>query len=182
MLQACCFILNYNAILDSAPETDQYYLEPGLCIQFNRKCVRFTHYSKLWNSYRDGPSTNDNTYQRGKRNDMPIIVDVKAERLFTGTNDRFLNTTPDKETLIRLLSDQLCQNGCKVVQASGYADIDIVEAAVSLSLTKSTTLMDRIYIFWCFSFSTHKVFKIGSTSGLTNQKTTLYISYHCSEE
>ena len=60
------------------------------------------------------------------------------------------------------------------MQASGYADIDIVEAAVSLSLTKSTTLMDRIYIFWCFSFSTHKVFKIGSTSGLTNQKTTLY--------
>ena len=67
------------------------------------------------------------------------------------------------------------------MQASGYADIDIVEAAVSLSLTKSTTLM--IYIFWCFSFSTHKVFKIGSTSGLTNQKTTLYsVSYHCSEE
>ena len=62
------------------------------------------------------------------------------------------------------------------MQASGYADIDIVEAAVPLSLTKSTTLMDRIYIyiFWCFSFSTHKVFKIGSTSGLTNQKTTLY--------
>ena len=33
------------------------------------------------------------------------------------------------------------------MQASGYADIDIVEAAVSLSLTKSTTLMDRIYIY-----------------------------------
>ena len=69
------------------------------------------------------------------------------------------------------------------MQASGYADIDIVEAAVSLSLTKSTTLMDRICILWCFSLSTHKVFKIGSTSGLTNQKTTLYsVSYHCSEE
>ena len=105
MLQACCFILNYNAILDSAPETDQYDLEPGLCIQFNRKCVRFTHYWKLWNSYRDGPSTNDNTYQCGKRNDMPRIVDVKAERLFTRTNDQFLNTTPNKEALIRLISD-----------------------------------------------------------------------------
>ena len=104
MLQACCFI-NYNAILDSAPETDHYDLEPGLCIQFNRKCVRITHYSKLWNSYRDGPSANNNTYQRGKRNEMPRIVDVKAERLFTGTNDRFLNTTPDKEALIRLISD-----------------------------------------------------------------------------
>ena len=64
-------------------------------------------------------------------------------------------------------SDKLCQNGCKVVQASGDADIDIiVEAPVSSSLTKSTTLMEMIQIFWCFSFSTHKLFKIGSTSGL----------------
>ena len=53
--------------------------------------------------------------------------------------------------------------------------IDIVEAAVSSYLTKSTTLMERKQIFWYFSFSTHKVFKICSSSGLTNQKTTLYL-------
>ena len=102
---------------------------------------------------------------------MPRIVDVKAERLFTGTKDQFLNTTPDKEASVKLISDKLCQNGCKVVQASGDADIDIVETAVSSSLTKSTTLKK---IFWCFSFSTHKVFKIGSKSGLTNHTTTLH--------
>ena len=122
----------------------------------------------------DGPSTNDNTYQHRKRNAMPRIVDDKAEWLFTGTKDQFLNTTPNKKALIRLISDKLCQNGCEFVQASGYADIDIVEAVVSSSLTKLTTLTERIQIFWCFSFSTHKVFKIGSTSGLTNQKTTLF--------
>ena len=81
------------------------------------------------------------------------------------------NTTPNKEVLIRVISDKLCQNGYKVVHASGDADIDIVEAAVSSYLTKSTTLMERKQIFWCFSFSTHKVFKICSSSGLTNQKT-----------
>ena len=136
--------------------------------------LRFTHHSKLWYSYTDGcdgPSTKDNTYQCRKRNEIPRIVDVKAEQLFTGTNDQFLNTTSNKEALIRLISDKLCQNGCKVVHASGDADIDIVKAAVSSPLTKSTTLMERIHIFWCFSFSTHKVFKIGSTSGRTNQKT-----------
>ena len=101
---------------------------------------------------------------------MPRIVDDKEE----GTKDQFLNTTPKKEALIRLISDKLCQNGCEVLQASGYADIDIVEAVVSSSLTKLTTLMERIQIFWCFSSSTRKVFKIGSTSGLTNQKTTLF--------
>ncbi len=105
---------------------------------------------------------------------MPRIVDDKAEGLFTGTKDQFLNTTPNKEALIRLISDKLCQNGCEVVQASGDADIDIVEAVVSSSLTKLTTMTERIQIFWCFSFSTHKVFKTGSTSGLTNQKTTLF--------
>ena len=101
---------------------------------------------------------------------MPINVDDKAEGLFTGTKDQFLNTTPNKESLIRLISDKLCQNGCEVVQASGDADVDIGEAVVSSSLTKLTTLMERIQIFWCFSFSTHKVFKIGSTSGVTNQE------------
>ena len=84
------------------------------------------------------------------------------------------NTTPNKEALIRVISDKLCQNGYKVVQASGDADVDIVEAAVSSHLTKSTTLMERKHILWCFSFSTHKLFKIGSSSGLTNQKTTFY--------
>ena len=103
---------------------------------------------------------------------MPRIVDDKAEGLFTGTNDQF--TTPNKGDLIRLISGKLCHNGCEVVQASGDADIDIVEASVSSSLTKLTTLMERIQIVWCFSFSTHKVFKIGSTLGQKNQKTTLF--------
>ena len=106
--------------------------------------------------------------------ELPRIVDVEVERLFTGTKDQFLNTTPNHEALIRLISDKLCQNGCNVMQASGDADMDIVEAEVSPSLTKSTTLMERIQIFCCFSFSTHQVFKIDSTSGLTNQKTTLH--------
>ena len=78
---------------------------------------------------------------------MPRIVDDKAEGLFTGTKDQLLNTTPNKEALIRLISDKLCQNGCEVAQASGGADIDIVEAVVSSSLTKLTTLMERIQIF-----------------------------------
>ncbi len=78
---------------------------------------------------------------------MPIIVDDKAEGLFTWTKDQLLNTTPNKEAFIRLISDKLCQKGCEVVQASGYADIDIVEAVVSSSLTKLTTLMERIQIF-----------------------------------
>ena len=90
---------------------------------------------------------------------MPRIVDDKAEGLFTGTKDHFLNTTPNKEALIRLISDKLCQNGCEVVQASGYADIDIVEAVVSSSLTKLTALMERIQMFWYFSFPLTKCLK-----------------------
>ena len=81
-----------------------------------------THHSplKLRYSYHDGcdcPSTKDNTNQRRKRNEIPRIVDVKTERLLTGTKDQFLNITTNKEALIRLISDKLCQNGCKVVQA-----------------------------------------------------------------
>ena len=43
--------------------------------------------------------------------------------------------------MIRLISDKLRQNGCTVVQASGDADVDIVEAAVPSSMTKSTTVI-----------------------------------------
>ena len=63
-----------------------------------------------------------------------------------------LEHNPKQEAMIRLISDKLCQNGFKVVQASGDADIDSVEAAVSSSLTKSTTLMERIHITYLLVF------------------------------
>ena len=93
-----------------------------------------------------------------------------------GTKDQFLNTTPNKEALIRLISDKLCQNGCKVVQASGDADIDIVEAVVSSSLTKSTTTTD-IMVFLLFHSQSfpHRLY-VRSDKSKDN-----IASYHCSE-
>ena len=58
------------------------------------------------------------------------------------------------------------------MQASGDADIDIVEAADSLSLTKSTTLMERKHILVFLLLHSQSV--PGSTSGLIKQKTTQY--------
>ena len=89
-----------HAILDSVPETDHYVLDKGslLCrLKWNQGDT----YGSIANAYAsfttrtygaaiivfdgyDGPSTKDNTYQRRKRNELPRIVDVKAERIFTG--------------------------------------------------------------------------------------------------
>ena len=69
--------------------------------------------------------------------------------------------------MIRLISDKLRQNGCTVVQASGDADVDIVEGAVSSCMTKLTTLIGEdtdllvLLLFKALYFS----------SGLTHQKT-----------
>ena len=146
-----------HAVLDSVPETDHYVLDGGSLLHM-LKWNQGDTYGSIANAYAsfttrtygaaiivfdgyDGPSTKDNTYQRRKRNELPRIIDVKAERIFTGTKDQFLNTTSHKESMIRLISDKLRQHGCTVVQASGDADVDIVEAAVSSSMTKSTTVI-----------------------------------------
>ena len=60
------------------------------------------------------------------------------------------------------------------MQASGDADIDIVEAADSLSLTKSTTLMARKHILVFLLFHSQSV-----PSRLYGRSDK---SYHCSEE
>ena len=147
-----CFSESAHAVLDSVPETDHYVLDGGSLLH-RLKWNQGDTYGSIANSYAsfttrtygaaiivfdeyDGPSTNDNTYQRRKRNELPRIVDVKAELIFTGMKDQFLNTTSNKEAMIRLISDKLRQNGCRVVQTSGNADVDIVEATVSSSMTK----------------------------------------------
>ena len=66
------------------------------------------------------------------------------------------------------------------MQASGDADIDIVEAADSLSLTKSTTLMERKHILVFLLFHSQSVpSRLYVRSDKSKDNT---VSYHCSEE
>ncbi len=66
------------------------------------------------------------------------------------------------------------------MQASGDADIDIVEAADSLSLTKSTTLMERKHILVFLLFHSQSVpSRLYVRSDKSKYNT---VSYHCSEE
>ena len=158
--------------MDSVPETDHYQLDGGSLLYRLAWDVGDT-YESIANAYASFATGNCDaaimmdvighrpritlTSAACKRNEMHRTVDVEAERLFTGTHDQFLNTTPNKEALIRLISDKLCQNGCKFVPASGDADIDIVEAAVSPSFTKSTTLMEDTDILVFLLFHSQRV-------------------------
>ena len=89
-----------HAVLDSVPETDHYVLYGGSLLH-RLKWNQGDTYGSIANAHAsfttrtygaaiivfdgyDGPSTKDNTYQRRKRNELPRIVDVKAERIFTG--------------------------------------------------------------------------------------------------
>ena len=47
----------------------------------------------------------------------------------------------NKQALINLIGDRLQRRGCHVIHAEGDADLDIAKAAITMSLSKSTTLI-----------------------------------------
>ena len=94
----------------------------------------------MFDGYGDGPSIKDNTHQRRGNNIHPI-VNFTAETEFSGKKEEFLSRDLNKQRLIQMISDELKERGCTVVNSIGDADVDIVRAAVESSLLHTTTLI-----------------------------------------
>ena len=94
----------------------------------------------VFDGYGGGPSIKDNTHLRRGQNIYPV-VNFTAETEFSGKKDAFLSRDSNKQGLINLISDELRNRNCNVINAPGDADVDIVKAAVVASCHQSTTLI-----------------------------------------
>ena len=94
----------------------------------------------VFDGYEEWPSIKYNTHQRRGRN-MHSVVNFTAETGFSGKREAFLSRDTNKQRLIRMISDQLRERDCTVVNAHGDAYMDIVKTAVETSLQHTTTLI-----------------------------------------
>ena len=61
---------------------------------------------------------------------MHPVVRFTAETELSGKKEEFLSRDTNKQRLVRMISDQLRERDCTVVNAHGNADVDIVKTAV----------------------------------------------------
>ena len=83
-----------------------------------------------------GPSIKDNTHQWRAR-----VVHFIAETEFVGEKDDFMSRASNKHRLIELMTYELKNKWCSVINASGDADVDIVKTLVESSHSQSTTMI-----------------------------------------
>ena len=78
---------------------------------------------------------------------MHHVVSFTAQTELSGKKEEFLLRDTNKQRLIQMISDQVSERDCIVVNAHGDADVDIVKTAVETSLQHTTTLeKTRIYL------------------------------------
>ena len=146
-----------NAVRESVPKTEHYVLDGGSLLH-RLKWTEGSTYSSIADAYAtftlasygkatvvfDGygePSTKDITHTRRKTTVGKKIVNITEATKFVGKKEDFLSSESNKKSLIGMITVRLRQNGCHVIQAEGDADVDIVKAAVTMSTTRSTTLI-----------------------------------------
>ena len=147
-----------DAMLDCVPESTRHVLDGGSLLhrvpwqlgarygEIAQSYPDFAirHYGPattvVFDGYEEGPSIKDNTHQRRWRN-MYLVVSFTAETELPGKKEEFLSRDTNKQRLIRMISYQLTERDCPVVNAHGDADVDIVKTAVEKYLQHTTTLI-----------------------------------------
>ena len=148
---------DYEVVKESAPKTDHYVLDGGSLLHLvpwkggdsyrsiaqsfaDFTIRRYGLATVVFDGY-GGPSIKDNTHQRRGMNVHPV-VHFTGDTEFIGKKEQFLSRASNKEGLISLISAQLSNRGCYVINAPGDADVDIVKTAVDSSHHRhSTTLI-----------------------------------------
>ena len=135
----------YEVVKESAPKTDHYVLDAESLLHrvpwkagdsygsISQSYADYTirHYglaTVIYDGY-GGMSIKDNTHQRRGMNVHPV-VHFTADTEFIGKKEQFLSRASNKE---RLVSAQLRNRGCNVINVPGDADIDSVKTAVDSS-------------------------------------------------
>ena len=133
-----------QVMLDCVPESTRHVLDGGALLhrvpwqigtRYGEIATSYAdfairHYGPativVFDGYEEGPSIKDNTHQRRGRNMHPV-ASFTAETEFSGKKEVFLPRDNNKQRLIRMISDQLRERDCNVVNAHRDAGVDIVK-------------------------------------------------------
>ena len=146
-----------KSVHDYIPPTDHYVLDGGSLLHrlswkrgdrhgaIAKSYADFTirHYGKatiVFDGYGEGPSVKDNTHQRRGQCVHPVI-NFSTNTEFVGSREDFLSNPSNKQRFIDLVSFELLEKGCSVINSPGDADVDIVKAAAAASLQQTTTII-----------------------------------------
>ena len=97
----------------------------------------------MFDGYEIGPSTyiKDCIYQRRSRNLTASKVNITEATKFVGEKENVLSNEANEQTLIQMIMERMRQSSFDVIQADGYADVEIAKAAINMSAFKPTTLV-----------------------------------------
>ena len=118
----------------------------------------------VFDGYEEGPSIKGNTNQRRGRN-VHHVVSFTAQRELSGNKEDFLSRDTNKQRLIQMISDQLRERDCIVVNAHSDADVDIVNLFNTLRRSLEKT---RIYLSYSSTIPRERLWT--SISDLTSPK------------
>ncbi|CAL4059724.1 unnamed protein product [Meganyctiphanes norvegica] len=152
-----CRTKSTEAINDTNPDVEHYILD-GESLLHRLPWKRGDSYGAIAQSYADftiahyglatvvfdgyvgDPSIKDNTHQRRGQYIHPVVK-FTAETEFFGKRDEFLSRVCNKQHCINLLSAELKERGCNIIQASGDADVDIVKPSIETARHKTAALI-----------------------------------------
>ena len=96
--------------------------------------------TEVFDGYNSGPSIKENTHNRRGSHNVSVRH-ISEDMTFTGKRDEFLKNKSNKSRIIDMINRCLTARGCRVQQATGDADVDIVLASVAASRICSTTVI-----------------------------------------
>jgi len=109
---------------------------------FDIGCERYVSYGRnmygkpkiVCDGYESDPDTKDATHQRRSQGTGSTVV-LTPQTVLSLTKSEFLSSKANKHRFLRILSSYLERAGCSTTQASGDADVLIVQTATSKQLS-----------------------------------------------
>ncbi|KAK3713979.1 hypothetical protein QZH41_005649 [Actinostola sp. cb2023] len=134
------FVLDGGALLHRViwPRGLMYNAICSLYVQYVER--RYGKATVVFDGYEDGPSTKDCTHQRRTSACGPMVV-FDPDMVITLKKDEFLSNKANKQRFINLLADRLKQAECSILQATGDADLLIVQTAIQATRSQTTVLV-----------------------------------------
>ena len=92
----------------------------------------------MFDGYSDNPSTKDCAHMRRSGGTIGVTVHFTSSTTLHTKKEEFLSNKHNKHRFIALLSQRLEQAGCEIHQATGNADVLIVQMALTSAAKQET--------------------------------------------
>ena len=92
-------------------------------------CKHFKHSTIVFDGYTAGPSTKDITYLRWSQGIVGALVHFDGSMSIKSNKEHSMANSINKQRFVFMLSKKLEETGCKIVHATGDADLLIVDSS-----------------------------------------------------